>query len=173
MIARKFFFHELTYQSFLLAMQLTLLYSFTSPGLFVKSCWHLFAGRAWQPQAAVRGPGRVTCLRCAAIAAAWSALSACPCMGWSEQLPAQLPAQLLGLLLFGEICCAGGVAWQSSTCSCASAWRSYRMRRFGRVGVFPASAGARVSVYASPTKFFLILFALGALATSARSPCPI
>ena len=89
-------------------MQLTLLYSFTSPGLFVESCWHLFAGRAWQPQVAVRGPGRVTFLRCAAIAAAWSALSACPCMWWSEQLPAQLPVQLLGLLLFGEICCAGG-----------------------------------------------------------------
>ncbi len=74
------FFHELTYRSFLLVMQLTLLYSFTSPGLFVESCWHLFAGRAWRPQVAVRGPGRVTFLRCAAIAAAWSALSACPCM---------------------------------------------------------------------------------------------
>ena len=63
-----------------------------------------FAGRAWQPHAAARGPGRVTCLRCAASAAAWSALSASPCRGWSEQLP----AQALGLLLLGDLCCAGG-----------------------------------------------------------------
>ena len=49
-----------------------------------------FAGKAWSPNVAAQGPGKVACLRCAACAGTWGELSATPCPGWTEQLSPQV-----------------------------------------------------------------------------------
>lgn len=60
-----------------------------------EACRALFAGRAWAPHAAARGPGFAACLQCGAVAAGWAALAARPCAGWAPRLQPRAAAVLL------------------------------------------------------------------------------